>query len=458
MKNMFYIVLVLLIVSCQKKINDSNTKNVDSKMIVNYDQNIITDFAKIVAVAQNRASFRQLLLNESLIDVGMENTIFYFVIKDKSINIDGVNTGISDYFHFLSDSLDLNYDLPFFESGVVSTIPKLSISIHLYDSDVSEFEYSSTLKVLDVTEDAYGLDEVILNAYDANLDVYSFSSFVEPDENIVIVEDNPSYSLIDISSNLTENGISIYDRLLMKYCGGVETYLDSLSNNPNDSILILMNSYGFTNKAIVSHNHIFDKFNNSCDDNYLIPDPPPVPVCDRDSIEARERLTKVKVQHDELKKFSKWWRKWTTIKVVQVYVKIDNGVASNITAPDKFVHTKRKYLKHNKEHEMDGMYFINWKYLTGEHGDTYTMNFIGLNPKAGDVQEIILSSSNSTTYKTSNGQTQTVTVSGSIKSSVHEKDSNLGGDIISYCDPFGSYWTGTEYNTGLIKFWIKESN
>jgi hypothetical protein len=218
-------VLILLIMSglvwnfaCRKE--ESSTQTTGFQMRLTDETMIdpvLDDISKIIAIAQTNSEFCDILLDEAQLDIGMENLVLYFRIKDKVLPT--ANIPVKKLFADISTSLCLSYDTAWFDCGIVQDLPQLNIILVVTDDEVelSDLETWGLSLVLASTSDFEAEGDHLQTAYDEDLVTYQVSNNIEPEDQgimegntcprFIVVENHTGLLIVDNNWNLDLNDV-----------------------------------------------------------------------------------------------------------------------------------------------------------------------------------------------------------------------------------------------------------
>jgi hypothetical protein len=192
---------------------------------------ILDDLAKIIAIAQTNEEFRDILLDEAQLDVGLENLVLYFRIKDKVLPTS--NIPVKKLFADISSQLNLSYDSAWFDCGIVQDLPQLNLNLVVTDDEIEllELEAWDLALVLAASSDFEAEGEYLQTAYDDDLVTYQVSNNTEPEDQyimggnacprFIVVENNTGLLIVDNSWNLENQIVSYGFSSLWEYHGVV---------------------------------------------------------------------------------------------------------------------------------------------------------------------------------------------------------------------------------------------
>lgn len=428
---------------------------------------ILDDIAKIVAVAQANEEFREILLDEAQLNIGLENLILYFRIKDKVLP--NANITVKGMFTDISSSLSLSYDSAWFNCGIVQDLPQLNFNLVVTDDEIEieELETWGLSLVLGVTSDFEGEDDYLQTGYDYNLVDYQISNNVEPEEQYIMAGyPCPWYIVVENHTGLlvaeSDWDIDLYDSYgystVWDYMGVVPTQamkdaLDSAKLANDLNVYIPLNICGYSNIGLVSTIGLTELINALS----IVGDEDPDPKgddCPRDAFDDLEEITKIQINPVGLKKFCKWPRKWCSLSFVSTVITYPpTSSLGPLSKPKSF---RRKEMKKNKTYTLtEGITFFRWWYLEGLYGNPYRFDVIGNHPKVSIEDEIEVGFNMDVIFKLL-GVTTPIPVTLSWTHKIKHKDEPLGSDFIYYCD--GVSGDGSEYDLGSIKIWVREKN
>ncbi len=416
--------------------------------------------AKGVAKAELNAAFRSFLLQQAKLQIGQENVVLYGLVRDQIIT-DG-----KTFSQMIADGAviaGINRPASFFREDVLRAIPNLAITVYTGPSDtpVSEWSSMSLLKVAFMTEEAQGPDLVAVRAFAPLQSVsqsYWFNNQDDPQEPLLVVEDNTAFLPVKLSTLRTTNtNQTIFQYLVLDQCMELQEQIEEEAANL-DMIYpdIFIGETFFLNPdyevALISLYALYEKYNELCGTDQGDSDPSSGGSCHRDNRENREEIVKIQVDNSYLRRFCKWGRKKCSIEAKQSFaVSAGANVILN-SPPVKFINGDRSKMKQDKIFKCN-LPMYKWEYLQGNHGDPYSMFFIGKNPRVGQKNSYSFSFPPKITFKIL-GQEVIFDALLKINSEYTKTDEVLGGDLIYYCDPANG--EGTKYITGKMNFWIKE--
>ena len=416
--------------------------------------------AKGVAKAELNAAFRSFLLQEAKLQVGQENVVLYGLVRDRVI------TNGKTFSQMIADGAAIagvNRSASFFREDVLRAIPNLAITVYTgpNDTPISEWSSMSLLKVAFMTEEAQGPDLVAVRAFAPLQSVsqsYWFNNQDDPQEPLLVVEDNTAFLSVKLSNlRITNTNQTIFQYLVLDQCMELQEEIEEEAANL-DLIYpdIFIGETFFLNPdyevALISLYALYEKYNELCGMDQGDSDPLSGDSCDRDSRENREEVFKIQIDNYYLRRFCKWTRSQCNIEAKQSFAVYTGANMILNSPPIKFINGDRSKMKQDKIFNCN-LPMYKWEYLQGNHGDPYSITFIGKHPRAGQKNTYSFSFPPKITFKILG---QEVTFDGLLKvnSEYSKTDEILGGDLIYYCDPANG--EGTKYITGKMNFWIKE--
>lgn len=434
---------------------------------------ILDDISKIIAIAQTNSEFCDILLDEAQLDIGMENLVLYFRIKDKVLPT--ANIPVKKLFADISTSLSLSYDTAWFDCGIVQDLPQLNLILVVTDDEVelSELEIWGLSLVLASTSDFEAEGDHLQTAYDEDLVTYQVSNNIEPEDQaimegntcprFIVVENHTGLLIVDNNWSLDLNDVDSFNTI-WDYNGVVpnqemEDALDSARTVTNTDIYIPLAVCDYSNTGLISQSGITTLINTyriSGDDDIdlLLGDD-----CPRDYYQDREEYTQIKVDKYALRRFCKWPRKNCDFDFIASVATMPSAPELKLISYRKFV-TRKLVKKDAVRTFIEAPYFFRWDYIEGSHADPYIIKVIGKHPRAGDKHTIALTLGVPYKYVTDPTttpiSTNTITTSISYSYSVTIKDYELGSQYAYYCERIDGL--GEEYNLGQVKIWARERN
>ena len=314
--------------------------------------------SKAYAKANQNTSFRQFIERQVSQQFGGENSVLYFMVRDSLVhsgktfaqilNDEAINTGNTLSFSYFQDSL-------------LAHMPLLAFTVYTGTSDNEPFAglFAQPLKALPWTEKMDSTSaEAFETGYAPNQSTTPFSSRVEPNEAVTIVEESPIFVLLDGNLKTPDNQDAFDAIGLRNECSTLRQALHAMTGQLPTSAGIIQSSsigkgYNFFNQYVaIEVNAILSVYNTSGQPEMMGGDNCGIHEgsCQRDEWDGDEEITAIKVVESQLNAFCGWFHNNCKIEVTPTVFGQSGGIA-NIAAPSllhKFINGKHKNLKNNQ--------------------------------------------------------------------------------------------------------------
>ncbi len=425
--SVFAIVILLLIVSCEKDSKSDLDTSIESVEENQYNEEV-EFLAQTIARSMSDVNGRTFLKTEAIKQFDGDYDILFAEIVNKELNSTSLkSTQCNDYLKYLSvyandeSCLKSSVDFEAIINSIMQNNPLLQISIpELSEFSPEDWDESESAPLVAILPENY--DESTtknIKAFDIDGNVYELDILSEPDIPVVVIGENERLIAVNKETSLK----SLSPDQIVSDC--YDTYYETSSYR-----YLIPIDCGY------SDSDGGDDSNNTSS------------AYDRDSNDSNDVLNKAKfVSKTAWRQVEPWPSGRPEFKVVISYIEKVNSeyeakTIIKILPKDGWV-KRYVFWSELKTKNLD-INIINWdkeimgdrmKYtwIEQDNSDTKTEYSIGTTTKFDDSNTAITAS---------------------VKVTNSAKDDEAGEAVIEYKD--STTGEGTEYNTGIVKFWINQ--
>jgi hypothetical protein len=440
--------------------------------------NLKIEIAKTLAIAQSSQQVRDFLLRQARLEIPGEPSVLWMMVRDSVVHTNG--STFASWMAQASQSTPNTRDSLFYSDTLPNLIPDLSFTFFVdyeeEEQEIHDWSYDAPILIAPATSQFQSAEGYNTPYFDNTLNVTYLSNKEDPSVPVLYVEDHPYLIPIDVISKESKDGRPLNEVLSQltgrdDLCTGLLVEINSLFNQLNSdpmvfdehgNIVLVIDPHNTWALLFNTYNNLLSLYEDNCDE-----EPggsaDPGGSCDRDSREKVEQVTQAQFFHKvDVKEFCRFPRSFCRIRFNPVFFKLDPDGVTVLQDGDltwknvAFPRRKLKRLKVTPAYD-DQNFLWHWDFLSGKHADVAYYQLQGVNPSEGDTKggNFSLGTSTNVGFKigpinvgTSINPSQTFTYQ------TREEDFELSRIRVDYCDDANG--VGTEYNTNMVKVWIKE--
>jgi hypothetical protein len=450
------IISILFVVSCTK---DETITQTDFQIETDVNLNDYSIWGEIISTIFKKEEAQSFYLN------ALKNGWKDELSIPLAMLVTSHETNFVSYFEEVVDELNHNLsigDLMYF----LNQNPNLALSLYYPDvRSLDEIEiFDNDFKVAVIPN--YDAEEY--DFYKNGALVLRENSNLDPDFMVLVLQKQEGF--IAFSENGTAEDFNLVSAI--PYCTGLATQFSSYNKNMNiNNLEVTIQGVNYPNPLhkifILKDKDIINGYNKKCGIQNLTNDDRITSngsrmMCERDNLNAPENVERVKFPQGKTTRneFCSWTQSHCKLKVNAFIPTLANSAGTqpfSVTNLQKYVYSWRKGLD-AKNWVWTNLDITKWYHLEGQHGDKWVYHWTGINKKTGTTQTTSYSMPTSNSFKDpATGQTTTYgnTVTYSVTKT--NKDSDLGNDLVNYCDLCSANgWQGTTYTSGAMNFSVRE--
>ncbi len=427
------IIITAAFISCEKESSEFEEQVLPKNINLDKENDLIHDFANIIAKSMSDEKSRSFIKKEAIKQFDGDFDILFAEVKDKRMsksNLKSVNKlTYGEYlksFHTSNNMLKSSTSYESFLDSLINKYPLIQISIpEIRDGSTEDWDDLNYVPLVAVIPDNFDENRTeVIPAYDIDGNITYLDVNSCPEKPVIVIGRNERLIVKKKDGQKTKSASIEYESRCL------ETYYET------DRYEYLMPiDCGDTELGNPSGS------DNSGESTY-----------DRDSNRDRDNLSKARfVNKDAYRQVEPWPHGRPEFKVVITYIEkvgtnYQTKTLTKILTKSDWVY--RYFFYTELKTKTINVPIITWD--KEKIGDS--MKYTWIEQDNSDTKEEY-SIATSTTFSDDNSDTED-TQSASVKITVSANDDEAGESVVEYKDKTTD--EGTEYNTGIVKFWVNQ--